>query len=140
MKVRDVIGQDARVIEGRSKRNPEITIVTPTYRRNAYGLLHDRITSALDQTFSSFEHIIIDDASNDGTEDLVRDFCKHDDATSFKVGLAGRRARHRDRRVRGGAYRNRRVALVPCRPRSEGRCHRFAKSSNGGFVAAYDKL
>src|SRR4051794_40901211 len=80
MKVRDVIGDDARVMtKSRADWKPDITIVTPTYRRNAEGLLRKCLHSALEQTFTNFEHIIVDDGSTDGTEDLVRDLCKQDD-------------------------------------------------------------
>src|SRR5215210_4205274 len=80
MKVRDVIGNDARVTtRSKAGRKPAITIVTPTYRRNAEGLLHKCLQSALDQTFTNFEHIIVDDGSTDGTEEVVLGLCEQDE-------------------------------------------------------------
>jgi glycosyltransferase involved in cell wall biosynthesis len=51
---------------------PEITVVIPTYNR-AY-LLKKAIESVLQQTFQSFEIIIIDDNSSDNTEQIVHQF------------------------------------------------------------------
>ena len=52
--------------------NPEISIVMPTYNHAQY--VGTAIGSALAQTFQNFELIIIDNYSDDGTEDIVRSF------------------------------------------------------------------
>ena len=78
--MRDIIGDDARITtRGAADRQPAVTIVTPTYRRNAEGLLLKCLGSALDQTFTDFEHVIIDDGSTDGTEEVVLDLCERDE-------------------------------------------------------------
>lgn len=50
-------------------RNPLISVITPTYNRANY--LHEAIDSVLNQSYSNFEHLIIDDGSTDNTEELV---------------------------------------------------------------------
>lgn len=47
----------------------KISIVTPTYNRS--DLIERAIVSILNQTYSNFEMIIVDDASNDNTSDIV---------------------------------------------------------------------
>lgn len=51
---------------------PLFSIITPTLRRPA--LLRRNILSVLNQTISDYEHIIIDDASDNETLDTVRSF------------------------------------------------------------------
>jgi glycosyltransferase involved in cell wall biosynthesis len=72
MKTSDVIGNTSRVYTGQKPDAvPLISIITPTYHRNAEGLLDKCLRSAQNQTFEDFEHIIIDDGSTDGTQDVV---------------------------------------------------------------------
>lgn len=50
----------------------KITVFTPTYNR---GYCLERLfKSLLNQTFTDFEWLIIDDGSIDNTEELVKDF------------------------------------------------------------------
>ena len=58
-----------------------ISIITPTYNR-AY-ILGELYKSLKEQTDSDFEWIIVDDGSNDGTEELVNDWLK--EKNSFVV-------------------------------------------------------
>lgn len=51
---------------------PRVSIIIPTYRRP--DLLPRAIASALCQTFEDFELCIVDDASQDSTEEVVRKF------------------------------------------------------------------
>ena len=51
---------------------PFISILTPTYNRSKY--IKSAISSALDQNYSNFEIIIVDDGSSDNTADIVRNF------------------------------------------------------------------
>lgn len=55
-----------------SHQQPLVSIITPTLNRAR--LLPDAIKSVLGQTFSDWEHIIVDDGSTDNTEDVVRKF------------------------------------------------------------------
>ena len=51
--------------------NPEVSVIIPTYNRRA--MVREAIDSVLAQTATSFELIVVDDGSTDGTgEDLAR--------------------------------------------------------------------
>ena len=52
--------------------NPEISVVIPAY--NAAQYLKDSISSVIDQTFSNWELIVIDDGSTDNTSNIVKGF------------------------------------------------------------------
>jgi hypothetical protein len=53
-----------------------VTVGIPTYNRSAY--LREAIDSVLGQTFGDFQLLISDNASTDGTEDMVREYGKAD--------------------------------------------------------------
>jgi glycosyltransferase involved in cell wall biosynthesis len=55
---------------------PSVTVFIPTYNRAHF--LPTAIDSILQQTFTDFELLIIDDGSNDGTADLLEDYCVRD--------------------------------------------------------------
>ena len=77
MLVRDVVRGRREIAPGRAQA-PKASIVTPTYRRNLEGLLAPCIESALGQTFTDIELIIIDDGSSDGSEETIRDYARQD--------------------------------------------------------------
>lgn len=58
-------------------RQPTISVVMCVYNNERY--LVDAINSILDQTFSDFEFIIINDGSTDQSESILRKFEKQDD-------------------------------------------------------------
>lgn len=58
-------------------RVPEISVVMSVYNGERY--LAESIQSILDQTFSDFEFIIIDDGSTDGSLDILQFYMKKDD-------------------------------------------------------------
>lgn len=60
-------------------RNPSVSIILPTYCRGDNGLLKRAIESVLSQTLQSFELIVMDDGSTDGTAELVSSYVKADD-------------------------------------------------------------
>ncbi len=61
-------------IPGSVKRRsmPKISIVLPVYNGEAY--LRDSIESVLNQTFSDFELIIVDDCSTDNTQEIIQKY------------------------------------------------------------------
>lgn len=56
--------------------NPDVSIVMPAY--NASRDICDSIGSVLSQTYSCLELIVVDDASSDGTVDIIREFFLQD--------------------------------------------------------------
>jgi O-antigen biosynthesis protein len=60
-------------------RKPEVSVILPTYCRGGNGLLQRAIESVLSQTFSSFELLVMDDGSTDGTADIVSAYTRCDD-------------------------------------------------------------
>jgi glycosyltransferase involved in cell wall biosynthesis len=56
--------------------NPKISIITITRNRAAF--IAKAISSALDQSFTNWEMIILDDDSNDNTKDLVNEYVAKD--------------------------------------------------------------
>ena len=57
---------------------PEVSIITPTYCRMKEGFLKRCMDSVLAQTFTNFEHIIIDDGSSDGSQAFIEEYAKKD--------------------------------------------------------------
>lgn len=55
---------------------PRISIITPIY--NFEKFISQCITSVLNQTYQNWEMIIVDDASNDNTLQIISDFAKKD--------------------------------------------------------------
>lgn len=53
-------------------KDPLFSIITPTH--NAYGHLEKCINSIFNQSFSKWEHIIVDGGSSDGTLELIKKY------------------------------------------------------------------
>ena len=51
---------------------PLVSVITPTYNRA--GFLRQAVQSVLDQTYGTFEHIIVDDGSTDNTREVLERF------------------------------------------------------------------
>ena len=59
-------------------RNPLLTIITVVYNNDKY--LEESLKSLYSQAFDSYEHIIIDGGSTDGTLDIIK---KYDDKIEY---------------------------------------------------------
>ena len=53
-------------------QTPKISVIMPVYNTAKY--LKEAIDSILNQTFRNFEFIIIDDASSDGSIEIIESF------------------------------------------------------------------
>lgn len=79
MKVKDIIKDTEWLPNSRySAVAPKFSIFMPTFRRGASGHLERAIQSVLRQTFQQFELIIIDDASIDGSFDIIKKYMQAD--------------------------------------------------------------
>lgn len=56
--------------------NPQISVVMPVYNREQY--LKESIESILNQTFTNFEFIIVDDQSTDSSWQIIQEYVKKD--------------------------------------------------------------
>ena len=52
--------------------SPKVSVVASVYNGERY--LQESVESILNQTFSDFEFIIVDDGSTDGTADILKSF------------------------------------------------------------------
>ncbi|HNT53232.1 MAG TPA: glycosyltransferase [Anaerolineaceae bacterium] len=78
MKFADFLS-DRQIFEnGHDRLKPQVSVVMPTYARNAEGLLTSCLDSILAQTFTNFEFIIIDDGSSDGSEAVIKQYATAD--------------------------------------------------------------
>jgi glycosyltransferase involved in cell wall biosynthesis len=71
---------------------PRLSVVMPVY--NAAPFLDESISSIVNQTFTDFEFIILDDASTDGSENILRAWESRDDRIRLfrsdrNLGLSG---------------------------------------------------
>lgn len=58
------------------ENDPQVSIIMPTYNRRY--IIERAIDSIRQQSFKSWELIIVDDGSQDGTQDLVANIASHD--------------------------------------------------------------
>jgi glycosyltransferase involved in cell wall biosynthesis len=70
-----------RIPGGVDMQGPLVTIITPTYNHARW--LPACLDSVLGQTYQSWELIIVDDASVDHTEDIVREYCRADTRIAY---------------------------------------------------------
>lgn len=57
-------------------RFPKVSVIMPAYNAEKY--IAESIESILNQTFGDFEFIILDDASSDGTWDIINSYAQKD--------------------------------------------------------------
>ena len=81
MKVREILKDNSEWIPNKNydAHNPKISVLLPTFRRARNGFFERAVMSVLNQTFKDLELIIIDDASTDGTKDLIKYFMETDE-------------------------------------------------------------
>lgn len=59
----------------------KVSIIVPTYNRRA--LIRETIESIINQTYTDWELIVVDDGSSDGTDSVVGVYCDRDDRIRF---------------------------------------------------------
>ncbi len=89
-----------------SAKAPLVSVVLPTFNRAA--TLDRAIVSVLRQDLADFELLVVDDASSDSTDELVR---RHDDARIRYVRLAENRGAHVARNIGIAKSRGRYIAF-----------------------------
>ena len=63
------------------EKNPKVSVLIPVY--NAQNFIQRTINSALNQTFSDLEVIVIDDGSRDKTPDIIRAMKERDSRINY---------------------------------------------------------
>lgn len=58
-------------------KGPLVSIIVPCYNQGAY--LKETLNSVLNQTFSDWECVVMDDGSTDNSKDVAQSFCSKDD-------------------------------------------------------------
>jgi len=84
---------------------PKISIITITYNREKF--LQQAIESVLGQDFIDFEYIILDDASTDDTQEIIKNFSKIDSRIKYfcnKKNLGISKSRNRALNLSNGEY------------------------------------
>ena len=87
------------------EKNPTVSIIIPTYNRAH--LIGRAIQSVLNQTYQNFEIIVVDDGSTDNTEEMIKEFQKHDKRIKYirhEKNRGGAAARNTGIKVARGEY------------------------------------
>lgn len=86
-------------------KRPDISIIVPTYNRA--GMIHRAIESIKVQTFNDWELIVVDDASTDNTEEIIRTYVKNDQRIRYlkhEKNKGGSVARNSGIQISKGSY------------------------------------
>ena len=62
-------------------RKPKVSVIMPNYNWEKY--IAEAIESILNQSFTDFEFIIIDDWSTDNSSDIIQEYAKKDKRIIF---------------------------------------------------------
>lgn len=69
-------------------QTPLVSIIIPTYNRAH--LIGETLDSVLAQTYTNWECIVVDDGSNDGTDELMASYCERDSRFQYHHRPEGR--------------------------------------------------
>ena len=73
---------------------PLVSVIMPAYNAEKY--IGDSIQSVIEQTYSNWELLVVDDGSTDKTADRVRQFAAHDSRVKYFFQQNGRQAKARN--------------------------------------------
>ena len=84
---------------------PKVSVIIPTHNREAF--IREAIDSVISQSYSDWEIIIIDDASEDGTEKIVKEYTRTEPRIKYfknekNLGIA--KSRNRGLELANGIY------------------------------------
>jgi glycosyltransferase involved in cell wall biosynthesis len=96
-----------RSYEGRSMREPEVSIITAAYNAEKY--IAKTIESVQNQTFSDWEHIIVEGGSTDGTVEVIKGFLSDE---RIKLVIEKRKGRALARNVAFAQCRGKYIANI----------------------------
>ncbi|OED34212.1 hypothetical protein AB834_07560 [PVC group bacterium (ex Bugula neritina AB1)] len=67
----------------KADKKPKVSVMMASYKHPLW--IEEAIESVLNQTFKDLELIIVDDASNDGSSEIIKKYAKSDDRIKYKV-------------------------------------------------------
>lgn len=83
MKVKEFIKDEVIYKSINLIESPIVSIILPTYCRGDNGLLERAIKSVINQSFTNWELIIVDDGSKDNTREIIEELMKKDNRVVY---------------------------------------------------------
>lgn len=74
--------------------NPEVSVIMPAY--NAGNFIAESIESVLQQTYTNWELLIVDDGSTDNTKQIIKGFCHKDSRVKYFYQQNGKQGKARN--------------------------------------------
>ena len=88
---------------------PLVSVVVPNYNYKRY--LNLRIQSILQQTYQNIELILLDDASTDGSEEVLSDYQDHAKVSHILLNVTQHRKLHLNKWFKGRCISQRKIYM-----------------------------